>query len=372
MSTPLVSIIVPVGPRHVEHARLAAASVARQSLAALCETIIICDGAADAPPLPGCAVLPSDGRQRGPAHTRNRGIAAARGAFILPLDADDWLLPHAVEHLLREYSRGTRGYVYGDCYTEEPWDKAEQFRGQNGAVVDDTRRRAWMYRSAPDYVQAHMRSHNIHVVTALIPTHHARAVGGYDEGVDAWEDWSFHLRLAIAGVCGYRLPIPIFVYRVWEGDRMQRFYGGDTALMEAVLVRYRDATGGIPMAGCCGGDATLARLAQGATRTLANGDALPLDGGRVRIEYLGDSRGTIPLEPTPGHVVRLADTPRNRYADVTPAEAAWIAERLPIRIVPIFDTPQSEPAPLESAAAVLTPDVAETKALRPRGRRVAV
>jgi hypothetical protein len=169
--TPLVSIITPVGPRHAEHARTAAASVQWQSLAHLCEHVIACDGGADVAPMANVTILPSDGERRGPAHTRNRALAAAHGLFILPLDADDYLTPRAVETLLREYGRGQWGYVYGDTYTLE-------------------RDGRFMLRSAPDYAQNDMRHHNIHVVTALTPTKHWRAVGGWDEGVDAWEDWS--------------------------------------------------------------------------------------------------------------------------------------------------------------------------------------
>jgi hypothetical protein len=69
--------------------RLAAASVAWQSLAHRCETIIACDGEAVLPNLSGegdtIKVLPSDGERRGPAHTRNRALAAARGDFIIPI-----------------------------------------------------------------------------------------------------------------------------------------------------------------------------------------------------------------------------------------------------------------------------------------------
>src|SRR5215207_159840 len=119
MVQPLVSIIIPCGSRHAELARTAAASVAWQSLADQCETIIACDGGAVVPPMANVTILPSDGERRGPAHTRNRALASARGAFTLPLDADDYLLPHAVENLLREYGRGGAGYVYGDTYTLE-------------------------------------------------------------------------------------------------------------------------------------------------------------------------------------------------------------------------------------------------------------
>ena len=91
----------------------------------------------------------------------------------------------------------------------------------------------------------------------------------------------------------------------------------------------------------------------------------------VRIEFLGPERGTVTLEPERGRYIRLGNNAMNRYQDVTPAEAAWVAERLPIRVVPMFDSPDM-PAPLEPAAPaadVLTPEAAETKALRPTPKR---
>jgi hypothetical protein len=348
VSAPLVSIIIPCGPRHAEHVRLAAASVAWQSLSHLCETIIACDGGAEVAPMANVTVLPSDGERRGPAHTRNRALAAARGLFILPLDADDYLLPHAVETLLREYGRGQFGYVYADAYTLE----------RDGRFV---------LRPAPDYVQDHMRRYNIHVVTALTPTKHWRAVGGWDEGVDAWEDWSGHLRLAIAGICGHRIPQPIFTYRVYEGDRMTRFYGGAPELMEQVLVRYRNKGGVIPMASCCGGDADLAQIAANAALGAPMPPAAEMDGGKVRVEYIGDDKGAQTWEYPFGSTIRLGNNTIDRYRDITPEQAQWLKEmNIPIRVVPIFDGPEPpSPLPILKPTDVLTPDTAKA-ALRPK------
>lgn len=348
MTSPLVSIIIPCGPRHAEHARLAAASVAWQSLADRCETIIACDGGADVAPMEGVTILPSDGERRGPAHTRNRALAAAQGAFTLPLDADDYLLPHAVESLLREYGRGGFGYVYGDAYTLE----------RDGRYV---------LRPAPNYNQDHMRRYNIHVVTALTPTKHWRAVGGWDEGVDAWEDWSGHLRLAIAGICGHRLPQPIFTYRVYEGDRMTRFYGGAPELMERVLVRYRNKEGHVPMASCCGGDAELAVIAQAAALGAPLAQAAPMEGDKARVEYIGDDKGAQTWEHPIGVTIRLGNNAVDRFRDVTPVQAQWLIDMgVPIRVVPVFDDPGAPaPLPILKPTDVLTPESA-AKVLRPK------
>lgn len=349
MVAPLVSIITPCGPRHAEHVRVAAASVAWQSLAHLCEHIIACDGGADVQPMAGVTILRSDGERHGPAYARNRALEVAQGAFILPLDADDYLTPRAVETLLREYGRGQWGYVYGDTYTLE-------------------RDGRFMLRSAPDYVQADMRRHNIHVVTALTPTKHWRAVGGWDEGVDAWEDWSGHLRLAMAGICGHRIPQPVLTYRVYEGDRMTRFYGGAPELMEKVLVRYRNEQGEIPMASCCGGDADLAQIAQQAALGAPLPAAAQMTGDLVRVEYLGDEKGAQTWDyPDRAHAIRLGNNAIDRYKDVTPDQAEWLrAHGIPIRVVPVFDAPHAPtPQPILRPSDVLTADSA-SKVLRPR------
>ena len=117
------------------------------------------------------------------------------------------------------------------------------------------------------------------------------------------------------------------------------------------------------MAKCCGGDADLARFAAAAVRDLAQPYALDVGGGKVRVEYLGEERGSIPWQLGPGRLIQLGNNASHRFADVTREEAAWLGERVPIRIVPIFDGPEA-PEPLPVAA--LVPDPETPKALRPK------
>lgn len=344
MANPLVSVIIPVGPRHAAHCRVAAASTKWQSIGAeRIETILIADGDAKIGDVPGCSVLESTGDRRGPAHTRNRGIERARGAFISFLDADDYYQPRGLEHLLRDYATGAHGYTYGNAYTVE-------------------RDGSYMLRPAPDYVQAHMASHNIHVITTLIPAHLVRGVGGMDEHGDAWEDWRFHLRLAQAGICGHRCDQPVFVYRVYEGERMTRFYG-DRSTMEDVWKDYRNQQGVIPMAQCCGGDANMAQLAGMAVRDLAESNPIAVgDADMVRVKYVGEETGSIPFDIGRGPVIRLGANAKHRYADVTKAQAEWLAQRVPVQIVPKIDPPTPPPVALKADE--------NTKAMRPKGRDV--
>lgn len=354
MSEPLVSIIIPVGPRHVEHCRVAAASVAQQSLAHLCETIVVADGGAAVAPMPGVQLLASDGQRRGPGVTRNRGIQAARGQFLLFLDADDYLLPRAVEQLLRGYATGRAGYIYGNAYTLEPWHLREQLEGQPGVTVNAERNEIYVFRIAPSYVQQTQASYNLHTVTALVPAREVRRVGGFDTRVDAWEDWTLWLRLAIAGVCGDRISDPVFMYRVYEGERMTTFFR-DRSTMQPIYDLYRDSEGRIPMASCCGGAADLARLAGDAVLQAPAPAALAVGSGLLRVEYVGPSRGAFTYDLSPGRQIRLGNNEIDRYADVSEAEYQWLRERLEgdIRLVTLADKATPPPAPL----AVLEQDV---------------
>lgn len=371
---PLISVIIPVGPRHVQHCRVAAASVARSSVGHLCETIVVPDGGAQVAPMPGVRVLPAALERQGPARTRNRGIEVARAPFACFLDADDYLLPHGLEHMARRYAAGGCGYVYGNTYTQEPDHQVEAMRGRADVRILDTPTgpAAYVLRSAPDYTQEELRLRNLHVVTALVPTKHVRAVGGFDEAIDAWEDWTLWLRLGIAGICGVRVPVPVFTYRVYEGDRMQRFYSGDPALMHAVLNRYRNERGEIPMAGCCGGDAALQQVA----RSIADqgrGDTDPLDvgSGMVRIEYSGPERGSFSLTPPGYGEVRLGNNAIDKYKNVPQNVADWLLARFEpsdLRVVPNFDAPGPAPEPLPVADVVAEGTEAESVAPNPPAR----
>jgi hypothetical protein len=61
-------------------------------------------------------VMGSGADRRIPATGRSQ-LREATSSF--QFDADDYLLPRTVEHLLREYSTGRHGYIYGDSYTVE-------------------------------------------------------------------------------------------------------------------------------------------------------------------------------------------------------------------------------------------------------------
>jgi len=125
---------------------------------------------------------------------RNRLIAAARGTYVLPLDADNRLLPGFIERALVAFAADPRlGVVHGDRRfiggrTGE--EAVPEFRLEWAVRVNEIDACAMFRRDA--WVEA----------------------GGYDETLECGEDWELWLHLAELGWRFRHLPGPAFEYRV--------------------------------------------------------------------------------------------------------------------------------------------------------------
>lgn len=286
MNTPLITVITPVGPRHHEHVKVAQASVRRQSLpAAWVEHLVSYDV-----------------RREGPAVLRNRALERARGAFVVFLDADDYLIPTALETYLRGYAATGASYVYADNYVINA----------NG----------YHYSNSAEYDQARQAKYNCHVVTALAPTALVRDVGGFDEAIDIWEDWSLWLRMAIKGYCGQRLAQPALVYRLLEGERMARGLAAGDALMRPVWERYANERGEIVMCGCNKPQAAVQAQAQAQLAVQVLGGVPMGADGTTRLEYQGPQRGSFLITaPNSKRQYRLGG---RRIVDAPPEDVPYL------------------------------------------------
>lgn len=166
MST--VSVIIPVSEAHATLAADAVASAYAQTVA--CEVIV-----------------EYDHDETGAAATRNRALARATGDFIVPLDADDLLMPHFVEMALERWRPG--------CYVVT--DHVEAFGADRRPVV------------IPDAVNWNAaRAH--HYVTALYPR------GLLDDGFDVTaviEDQDLQMRARWRGWKCVNAHRPAWIYR---------------------------------------------------------------------------------------------------------------------------------------------------------------
>ncbi len=125
---------------------------------------------------------------------RNAGIRAARGRFIVPLDADDALEPDYLS-VLKAALASSPDAAYAHC---------------NGRYFGDMDA-YWLTRPFNPY---QLLLSNSVLGCVLLRKDAWEAVGGYDEGmVEGNEDWELWLRLLQAGWDQVKVRQPLFRYR---------------------------------------------------------------------------------------------------------------------------------------------------------------
>lgn len=130
---------------------------------------------------------------------RNNALTLARGEFVMFLDADDRLVPTAVEHMLARLRDAPVevGYVYGQM---------EYFGVKTG-----------IFASQP-FDARKLAKANFICATTLLRKQVIVDAGGYDDGFRMLrEDWELYLRLWSRGYRGEFLPEVILEYRKHKG-----------------------------------------------------------------------------------------------------------------------------------------------------------
>jgi len=162
------------------------------------EIVVVDDGSTDTPTialldaLTGIRLVRQ--KNAGLPAARNAGFAAATGDYLLPLDADDWLEPDAIEALLAAL-RADPGASFAYSHL--------QLEGELCGVL------------AKSYNFFEQLFLNQMPYSLLLPRQVADAVGGYNESMrKGYEDWEFNIRLGAGGHYGVIVPRPLFHYRV--------------------------------------------------------------------------------------------------------------------------------------------------------------
>lgn len=138
--------------------------------------------------------LVETGTNSGATETLNRGIEEARGTYVVALDADDEFLPELVERMVDVLDSNPKvDFVYSDYY--------EQDRDGERVVVD----------TGEDILR-----------TITIGIMHRRGVierfGLYDPEM-RFSEYDLLLRYLDAGLEGYHIPVPLFVYHRRAGSQ---------------------------------------------------------------------------------------------------------------------------------------------------------
>jgi glycosyltransferase involved in cell wall biosynthesis len=187
---PLVSVIVPCF-NHGRYLEECLESIARQTYPAI-ETIVVDDSSYDPDTIAAIERLAGNPDVQvvrlpvnsGPSAARNAGVARARGRYILPVDADNLLLPDSVERLVTHLqSAGAEvGFIY----------PSQEYFGNRSD-----------YFEAPDYNLYALLKSNFCDTSSLIDRQVFDAGVRYAEDlVFGHEDWDFALQLAERGVRG--------------------------------------------------------------------------------------------------------------------------------------------------------------------------
>ncbi len=160
-----------------------------------------------------------DQENSGLANARNKGIAEASYPFILPLDADNQLLPNYGRIGVEWLDKNPHIDVfYSDVYHFGDADKIHR-------VYPFTLQRLMMY----NYIDA----------CAVYRKSLWEKLGGYDPNMPAMgiEDWDFWLRAGFEGAGFKHHPAPLYRYRVRSNSMISTTTAPKIAALKAYLNR---------------------------------------------------------------------------------------------------------------------------------------
>lgn len=197
---PLVSIVIPVynAEMYVEQAVVSAVNQTYANVEIICVDDCSTDNSSvvlrEMARKYSCVSVVSLPVNRGLPAARNVGIRHARGEFILPLDADDYIDSNYCKRAMDVFvTNQSVSVVYAKC---------KKFDGQS----------AWEW-NLPEYSKEEMIGGNCVYATAFFRKKDWELFGGYDERLVALEDYDFWLHFTEKGLRFYRIDDFLFYYR---------------------------------------------------------------------------------------------------------------------------------------------------------------
>lgn len=229
--SPLVSVYVTTKDRP-ELLKAAIASVLRQSHQCM-EVIVVNDGG-DARAeevverfrgqllLGQELVYLHNPTSMGAPAARNQAIFRAKGEYVTGLDDDDEFLPDRIERFLQNASVGAS--FLSTCVVERGSDYVMPVR-QPAQYIDSDR----------------IRRKNFVGNQVFARTERLREVGGFDEGMKAWQDYDLWIRLIDR--YGPAMKLPSCTYVLDRSDKVDRITTSDNASVgyEQFLAKHRSS-----------------------------------------------------------------------------------------------------------------------------------
>lgn len=313
----IVTVVIPVGPGHSDYLIDAIDSLVAQTYQNW-RCIVVNDSGVPLPWLPSFVKVMDTAGGLGPSAARNLGIASSNTHLFLPLDADDYLQPDALEILIatwRDYPNKT--YVYADFLVAE-----------TGEV-----------KPCVEFSCEALQRQAIHSVTALYPKAAWIEAGGFDEALNSWEDWDFVISIANQGYCGVRVPHPLLYYRLTAGSRRETMYIDRRTMYENISNKWRNFLVEKDTMGCgCGGGASRRRdTVSSSSVGLAVPNGVSGD-GMVLLEFMGSGGARSFRGQSSGQVYRFGSDPEHKIGYVHGKDAK---ELLRIRDFKLADQAQS-------------------------------
>lgn len=228
-----VSIIIPAFNARATIARAIASALGQRGVEP--QVIVVDDGsrddtlrvASDALAHASSAVIDQLGRNSGVSAARNRGLALAKGAFVMFLDADDTLEPNAASMLLEAATGRGAGAAAGGF----------EVIGKDNTVLHVHRQRDDRFGLDTLIDEA------VLVTPALLFDRGAIGELRFDETLTLYEDRDLWLRIAERGVRFAGVPAPVAHYRVTPGSLSKAADGLAAAaigVLDACVRRQRE------------------------------------------------------------------------------------------------------------------------------------
>lgn len=207
---PVVSIVVTCGPGHKKYLIDALDSIQAQTYPDW-ECVVVNDTGEswqnDIMGAPWAKVVNMNGN-RGVSAARNEGLRHTRGKYIVWMDADDYWTPWFLEKMIG-YAEANNGVIYSDLIAQEKdTNRVNRYKDFDSTLVIKT----MQYPGS----------------SVLVPRPIADAMvafqGGFDEQIPGMEDWDYQVGVHHLGYCAYRIPEPLFVYRLETSTKRNKDY----------------------------------------------------------------------------------------------------------------------------------------------------